>query len=124
MSNPIANLSITADAGQTFAATAAVSVQPVRGAAVSGGGPEPGAAKASGTVDPVAASQVNTAPPPEVPGANLRLVIEDDKAAGSFVYKIINRNTGEVVQQLPTEQMLKLRESDGYAAGAVISAKV
>ncbi len=55
--------------------------------------------------------------------SDMRLVIEDDKAAGCFVYKVINRVTGEVVQQTPSEQMVKLRESDGYLAGDVIKAQ-
>ncbi len=50
-------------------------------------------------------------------------MIEDDKAAGCFVYKVINRTTGEVVQQAPQEQIVKLREADGYLAGDVIKAQ-
>ncbi len=52
--------------------------------------------------------------------ADLRLVIEDDQAAGCFVYKTIDWRTGAVVQQLPREQLLKLREADAYLAGDVI----
>jgi flagellar protein FlaG len=55
--------------------------------------------------------------------ADLRLVIEDDQAAGCFVYKTIDWRTGEVVQQLPREQLLKLRESDSYLTGDVIKTK-
>jgi flagellar protein FlaG len=55
--------------------------------------------------------------------ADLRLVIEDDQAAGCFVYKTIDWRTGQVVQQLPREQLLKLRESDSYLAGDVIKTK-
>jgi flagellar protein FlaG len=54
---------------------------------------------------------------------DLRLVIEEDKATGSYVYKTIDRRTGEVIQQLPREQVLKLREALAYEAGAVVSAK-
>jgi flagellar protein FlaG len=53
--------------------------------------------------------------------ADLRLVIEDDEKAGCFVYKTIDWRTGEVVQQLPREELIKLREASNYAAGAVIS---
>ena len=60
---------------------------------------------------------------PEPNSANLRLEIEDNKEAGCFVYKIINRSTGEVVIQIPQEQILKLRESDAYLAGDVIKAQ-
>jgi len=55
--------------------------------------------------------------------ADYRLVIEDDEKAGCFVYKTIDRRTGEVVQQLPREQLIKLREAADYAAGAVISTR-
>jgi flagellar protein FlaG len=56
--------------------------------------------------------------------ADLRLLIEDDQAAGSYVYKTVDRRTGKVVQQLPREQILRLREASDYTAGAVIKAKV
>ena len=58
--------------------------------------------------------------PPAPNPADLRLVIEDDQAAGCFVYKTIDRRTGDVVQQLPREQLVKLREADAYLAGDVI----
>ena len=56
--------------------------------------------------------------------ADLRLIIEDDLIAGSFVYKTVDRKTGKVVQQLPREQILALRDASDYTAGAVIKAKV
>ena len=56
--------------------------------------------------------------------SDLRLVIEDDTKAGCFVYKTINWRTGEIVQQLPREQLIKLREADYYAAGSVIKTSV
>jgi flagellar protein FlaG len=52
--------------------------------------------------------------------ADLRLVIEDDQKAGCFVYKTVNWTTGEVVQQIPREQLLRMREAENYAAGAVV----
>ncbi|HEY2750576.1 flagellar protein FlaG [Phenylobacterium sp.] len=54
---------------------------------------------------------------------DLRLVIEEDKAAGSYVYKTIDRRTGEVIQQLPRDQVLKLREALDYEAGDVVRTK-
>jgi flagellar protein FlaG len=56
--------------------------------------------------------------------ADLRLVIEEDKAAGTFVYKTIDWRTGEVVQQLPREQVLRMREAQNYAVGQVLATKV
>lgn len=55
--------------------------------------------------------------------ADLRLVIEEDKATNSYVYKTVNRATGQVVQQLPREQVLQLREALDYEAGDVVRAK-
>jgi len=54
---------------------------------------------------------------------NLRLVIEEDKAAGCFVYKTVDWRTGAVVQQFPSEELVKLREAPTYVAGAVISTR-
>jgi len=56
--------------------------------------------------------------------ARYRLVIEQGPRAGSFVYKTMDRETGEVVRQLPSEEVLKLKQSDDYGAGAVIDTTV
>jgi len=50
----------------------------------------------------------------------MRLVIEMDQASGSYVYKTINRLTGEVLSQLPRAEVLKLKNEVQYAAGDVI----
>ncbi len=55
--------------------------------------------------------------------ADLRLVIEEDKATGTYIYKTIDRRTGDVIQQLPREQILKLRDQVAYEAGAVVRTK-
>lgn len=65
---------------------------------------------------PTAADSQSSNPSP----ADLRLVIEDDPKAGCFVYKTIDWRTGEVIQQLPREQLIKMREAENYSAGAVI----
>jgi flagellar protein FlaG len=54
---------------------------------------------------------------------DLRLVIEEDQASGSFVYKTVNRLTGEVVQSLPRAEILRLRNGAAYTAGQVIKTK-
>lgn len=59
---------------------------------------------------------VNTGPDP----VDMRLVIEEDQATGSFVYKTINRVTGEILQQYPRAEVLRLRQELQYAAGTVI----
>ena len=60
---------------------------------------------------------------PAEEAVDLRLVIEEDKATGSYIYKTVNRETGEVITQLPRAEILKLRETVTYAAGQVIRAK-
>src|SRR4051812_40072816 len=78
-----------------------------------------------------APSTSSNAPQAPVPGqsaasspADLRLVIEDDQEAGCFVYKTVDWRTGEVMQRLPREELVKLREAVNYAAGSVISRSV
>lgn len=53
--------------------------------------------------------------------ARYRLVIEQDPVSGSFVYKTMDRETGKVVRQLPSEEVLGLRHSADYGVGAVIN---
>jgi flagellar protein FlaG len=83
-----------------------------------------------GSSAPAGSSGGGAPAPAVVPGqanqptsADLRLVIEDDQKAGCFVYKTVDWRTGEVVQQIPREELVKLREATDYAAGSVISTK-
>jgi flagellar protein FlaG len=50
-------------------------------------------------------------------GSNIRLRIELDKGSGDFVYKSVNKDTGEVERQWPAETVLRMlaffRELDG-----------
>lgn len=54
--------------------------------------------------------------------ADFRLIIEEDPS-GSYVYKTLNRRTGEIVHQFPTETILNLKSDSAYEAGAIIIAK-
>ena len=74
----------------------------------------------AGIASPAAVVQDQTAVPDP---ADLRLVIEEDKAAGAVVYKTVDWRTGEVVQQLPREQVLRMREAQNYSAGQLITTK-
>ena len=56
--------------------------------------------------------------------ARYRLVIEQGPRAGSFVYKTLDRETGEIVRQMPSEEVLKMRQSADYGSGAVINTTV
>jgi flagellar protein FlaG len=55
--------------------------------------------------------------------ADLRLVIEEDKASGSYVYKTVNPVTGKVVSQMPREQLLKMREAPDYTPGSIVDSR-
>ncbi|HEX8472365.1 MAG TPA: flagellar protein FlaG [Brevundimonas sp.] len=54
------------------------------------------------------------------PAPQYRLVIEEGPTSGSFIYKTLDRATGEVVRQFPREQVLRLAEARRYDAGSVI----
>jgi flagellar protein FlaG len=53
-----------------------------------------------------------------MPG-DLRLVIEENQDTGTFIYKTVDRRTGETVQILPREEVLKLKHATAYDPGAV-----
>ena len=55
--------------------------------------------------------------------ARYRLVIEEGPNSGSFIYKTLDRITGEVVKQLPREQVVDLMRAAQYSAGSVIDTK-
>ncbi len=52
--------------------------------------------------------------------ARYRLIIEEGPTVGTYIYKTLDSATGEVVRQFPREEVLKLSENGGYAAGALI----
>ena len=54
---------------------------------------------------------------------DIRLIIEEDERSGSFIYKTLDRVTGEVVKQLPREQVVDLMRTSDYSAGAVFDTK-
>lgn len=73
------------------------------------------------TSTPVARSIPESAPRPAAKSehADLRLIIEEDTSVGAYVYKTVDRNTGEVISQFPREEVLKLRDSAEYEVGDV-----
>jgi flagellar protein FlaG len=70
---------------------------------------------------------MDVAPPNPSPrgliAVEYRLVIEKNAATGSYVYKTLNSFTGEVVSQVPAEDVSKMAGSAQYAPGLVVSAK-
>jgi len=83
--------------------------------------PVPTSPQTSAPVEPGSGDSQASNTPIDVQ-ADLRLVIEDDKAAGSYVYKTINPVTGQVVSQVPREQLLLMREAPDYKPGSVVNA--
>ncbi|HEY2594818.1 MAG TPA: hypothetical protein VGK33_13035 [Chloroflexota bacterium] len=92
-------------------------------APISGPAPELASAQSAPTPAPAPPGQSQTPAPQTGDDADLRLVIEDDKAAGSYVYVTINSVTGAVVSQVPREQLLKMREDPGYQPGAIVDSR-
>jgi flagellar protein FlaG len=62
--------------------------------------------------------------PPPVDQPDIRLVIEESDQPGSYVYKTLDRRTGEVLRQYPREELLRLRQEEGYEAGTVIQTEI
>jgi flagellar protein FlaG len=81
------------------------------------------------TPQPAAATppaNAGTSQPPSTPIDNqpdLRLVIEEDKAAGSYIYKTVDPVTGKVISQIPREQLLRIREAPDYTPGSIVNAR-
>jgi flagellar protein FlaG len=91
-----------------------------------------------GAVNAAAAAQLGTAPRPVETGKGkrpapqvadmpeitaVRLVIEEDGQSGSFIYKTLDRITGEVLSQYPREEVLKMLSRRDYSAGDVIKTR-
>lgn len=51
-----------------------------------------------------------------------RLTIEEGPSG--FVYKTLDRVTGEVIRQLPREEVVKMRQSPTYGPGELIRTRV
>ncbi|WP_305308200.1 flagellar protein FlaG [Phenylobacterium sp.] len=63
-------------------------------------------------------------PAPKSEQADVRLIIEEDPNLGAYVYKTVDRHTGEVISQMPREEVLKMRERADYETGDVVSTQV
>ena len=84
---------------------------------------KPVADHAPGASQPAPAAKAPEAPAkaPEIHA--VRLVIEEDARSGSFVYKTLDRVTGEVLAQYPREELLRMLSRDDYVAGDVIKTR-
>lgn len=61
---------------------------------------------------------------PPVLGQHERLSILRDEETGTFIYRSIDRNTGEVLRQWPVESMLQFKAYLRHAEGVLIDSKV
>ena len=52
--------------------------------------------------------------------ADLRLVIEESEDGQGFIYKTLDRRTGEIVQVYPRDEVLKMGEAAEYHPGTVV----
>ncbi len=78
------------------------------------------AAPDAGTDTSVSLSIRDGAKLPQSPTANTHLVIEKDDVSGGFIYKSIDRETGEVLQQFPREEVLRAIARARAAEGQII----
>lgn len=60
----------------------------------------------------------------QTPAYLLRLTVDKDPDTGEWVYKAIDRYTGEVVRVLPRQELVKMKESASYKAGSVIKTDI
>lgn len=73
------------------------------------------------TQDPLlkAAKLVEKFMPTEDTAPNTKLRIDRDESSGDFIYQSVDEESGEVITQFPTEQILKIlsfyREAEGIA---------
>ncbi|MFT3811655.1 MAG: flagellar protein FlaG [Micropepsaceae bacterium] len=61
---------------------------------------------------------------PPLMGQHERLSISRDEATGTFIYRSIDRKTGEVIRQWPVEAMLQFKAYLRNAEGVLIDSKV
>ncbi len=58
------------------------------------------------------------------PYYELRLTMDKNPKTGEWVYKAIDRATGEVVKELPRQSLIDMQNSSNYTAGSVIKTDV
>jgi uncharacterized FlaG/YvyC family protein len=61
--------------------------------------------------------------PPEINGANIALQFAVDSATGERVVKILDKQTGEVIRQVPPEVLLNVMQSLRALKGLLLSTK-
>jgi uncharacterized FlaG/YvyC family protein len=54
---------------------------------------------------------------------DIRLIIEKAAHSPEYVYKLVNATTGDVIVELPREQVVKAAESPNYTSGSVVDTR-
>ncbi len=85
---------------------------------------QPVSAKSPAPIDTPEKRELSDAEPTVAPPrANARLSIEKDEVNGGFIYKSIDRETGEVLQQYPREHILRRIAKEKAAEGVILDTK-
>ncbi len=67
-------------------------------------------------------SDSQDAPVPAQPAT--RLLIDQDKLTGVYVYRIVDSGSGRLLAEIPSDQIDNLKDADDYVSGSVISTSV
>jgi hypothetical protein len=81
---------------------------------------------APSVTQPALASAPPSAPAPApapAPESNQRLMIQESGELGVFIYTIMDRATGQVINQIPFTAAVDMGQKPDYAAGQVINTK-
>jgi flagellar protein FlaG len=81
------------------------------------------AAKASAKLSPAGASTASSSSETSGDSAQ-RLVIKEGAQPGVFIYTILDRESGQVLVQIPREDVARIATRPDYSAGRVINTKV
>jgi len=78
----------------------------------------------SGSKTGAEGGQANQSSTDSTPAYTLKLTIDKDPDTGEYIYRAIDRYTGEVVRQFPQKELLELRKSSAYKAGSVVKTDI
>jgi hypothetical protein len=79
-------------------------------------------ASPSAPVATPSSSDSQDAPEPAKP--TTRLLIDQDKLTGVYVYRIVDSGSGRLLAEIPNDQIANLKDADDYVSGSVISTNV
>jgi flagellar protein FlaG len=80
-------------------------------------------APATSNASPSQDQTTSATQPPQQATSAQRLVIQAGAQTGVFVYTILDRLTGQILVQIPREEVIKLANRPDYSAGTVIDTK-